>query len=247
MPNSPNAAIDDKYGKLIDMISDLKNSQNKIISSINSCREGLKLQDKKLASFDSRFDLLSNQITSVMEDNKLLKSRIEQLESKLSIVEHAQSTFPPINQDNFFAELMDRQSRVRNIILFNVPDRSTSSTDLGNDANLVDEMFNVIGVPTKPVSVHRLGKPSSKPRPIRVVMPLPSDVFQILKTKRQLSNVDKFKTIRVSSDQTLQQRKLYSSIASELKARKDRGETDIFIKFVNNCPTISKNGRAAQL
>lgn len=100
---------------------------------------------------------------------------------------------------------MDRQSRVRNIILFNVPDQQ-------NDVTFIDEIFDVIGVPTKSLSIHRLGKPSNKSRPIRIVMPSPSDVFQILKTKRQLPNVDKFKTIRVSSDQTLQQRKLYSSV-----------------------------------
>jgi len=77
---------------------------------------------------------------------------------------------------------MDRQSRARNIILFNVPDHSTSA-DQQNDSSLVDEIFNAISVPTKPLSVHRLGKPSDKPRPIiRVVMPSPSDVFQILKS-----------------------------------------------------------------
>lgn len=78
-------------------------------------------------------------------------------------------------------------------------------------------------------------------------MPSPSDIFQTLKIKQQLINVDKFKTVRVSSDQTIQQRKLYSSVASERKLRKDAGETKLFIKFVNNCPTISKNGLAAQL
>jgi hypothetical protein len=77
-------------------------------------------------------------------------------------------------------------------------------------------------------------------------MPKPSDVFQIFKFKWQLFNVDKFKAVRVSSDQMLQQRKLYSSVASELKLCKDAGETNLFIKFVYKCPTISKNGLRAQ-
>lgn len=243
--SSPSVTNDDKFNKLIDMFNDLKSSQNKIILSLNSCRESIKSQDKKLSSFDSKFDLISNQITSVMEENKSLKSRIEQLESKLSSVEQSQSNTHSINQEGFFSEFMDRQSRSRNIILFNLPDLSTSSDVHINDVSLIDEMFNIIGISTKPLSVHRLGKPSSKPRPIRIVMPSPPDVFQILKVKRQLLNVDKFKTVRVSSDQTLQQRKLYSSVASELKIRKDAGETDLFIKFVNNIPTISKNGQRA--
>jgi len=247
MPPSPTVTKDDKLSKIIDMINELKISQNKVVASINSCRESIKSQDKKLALFDSKFDLLSNQITSVIEENKSLKLRIEQLESKLSSVERSQSNNHSINQENLFSEFMDRQSRARNIILFNVPDLLTSNAVQQNDVTLIDEMFNIFGVSTKPLSIHRLGKPSSKPRPIRIVMPSPSDVFQILKIKRQLSNIEKFKTIRVSSDQTLQQRKLYSSVASELKSRKDAGESDLFIKFVNNCPTISKNGRLAQL
>lgn len=243
-PTSPITPKDDKFSQLIVMINELKTSQSKIISAVNSCRESIKLQDKKLTSFDSKFDLLSNQITSVIEENKSLKLRIDLLESKLSSFEQPQSNNHSVIQESLFSEFMDRQSRARNIILFNVPDHSTSA-DQQNDSSLVNDIFNVINVPTKPLSVHRLGKLSNKPRPIRV-MPSPSDVFQILKVKRQLFNVDKFKTVRVSSDQTLQQRKLYSSVATEMKMRKDAGETDLFIKLVNNCPTISKNGQRAQ-
>jgi hypothetical protein len=60
LPISPLVSNDDKFSKLIDMINEFKNSQNKIISSINSCRESIKSQDKTLASFDYKFDLLSN-------------------------------------------------------------------------------------------------------------------------------------------------------------------------------------------
>lgn len=54
-------------------------------------------------------------------------------------------------------------------------------------------MCNIISVPTKPVFVHRLEKLSSKPRPIRVIMPSPFDVIHILKIKRPVLYVDKFK------------------------------------------------------
>ncbi|VVC38680.1 Hypothetical protein CINCED_3A024184 [Cinara cedri] len=93
----------------------------------------------------------------------------------------------------------------------------------------------------KSLIVNRLQKLSTKPRPIRIVLQSTSDVFQILKVKRQLLNVDKFKNIRISFIRTLQQRKLFSSIASDLKLRKDIGKTGLFIKFINNCPTISMN------
>jgi hypothetical protein len=41
-PTSPLVSKDDKFSKLIDMINELKSFQNKIISSINSCRESIK-------------------------------------------------------------------------------------------------------------------------------------------------------------------------------------------------------------
>lgn len=61
---------------------------------------------------------------------------------------------------------MNRQSRDHNIILFNVPDFSISNADQQNDTTLIEKMFNIIGVPTKPLSIYRLGKPLSKPCPI---------------------------------------------------------------------------------
>lgn len=113
---------------------------------------------------------------------------------------------------------MDRQLRVRNVLIFNVPDVLISGSDILNETVLVgggnNTIFNNIGVSIKPLAVHRLGKLSSKPRPIRIVLPSLSDVFHNLKVKRQLLNVGKFKYIRVSSDRTLQQRKLFSSVAS---------------------------------
>jgi len=63
MPSTPITPKDDKFSQLIVMINELKNSQSKIISAINSCRESIKLQYTKLISFDSKFDILSNQIT----------------------------------------------------------------------------------------------------------------------------------------------------------------------------------------
>lgn len=79
---------------------------------------------------------------------------------------------------------------------------------------------------------------SSKPSThIRFVLFSSSDVFQV---KQLLFNVDGFKTIRVSADKTVQQCKLYSSVAFESKLRKNAGETDLFIKFFNNCPIIKK-------
>lgn len=90
-----------------------------------------------------------------------------------------------------FSEFMDRQSRARNIVLFNVPEfSSTVPADKCNDtSSFLTDLFNTIGLKIRPVSVYRLGKPSSKSRPLRIVLPTPGEVFEILKVKRKLLNV----------------------------------------------------------
>jgi len=99
-------------------------------------------------------------------------------------------------------------------------------------------VFNTIGV--NPVSALHLGKVSSKPRPLRVSLPSFTNVFEILKVKRKLSAIDRFSTIRISSDLTILQRKYLSSITSELKSKKDDGQHSLFVKYINGLPTISK-------
>lgn len=101
---------------------------------------------------------------------------------------------------------MDRQSRERNITLFNVPERFNSPSHT-QDISIVKDVFNSIGIQANSVSIHRLGKKSGKPRSLRIVLSNPADVFEILKLKRKLLGVNNLNTIRISSDQTLLQPK----------------------------------------
>lgn len=226
-----------KINQLVDMVKDLKNQQNKIIVSLNSYRDSIKTQDKKI-------DLLSTQLTEILDDNKSLRIKVEQLETKLLDIKHTQNTesLGATAQEKVYSELLDRQSRARNVILFNIPEPSVPGQS--QDTSTAKDILNTIGVQTNPVSIHRLGKLSNKPRPLRVTLPNSSDVFEVLRVKRQLLNVSNLNTIRISSDQTLQQRKCFASIMTVLKSRRDSGESDLFIKYINGLPTILKNDRA---
>lgn len=76
--------------------------------------------------------------------------------------------------------------------------------------------------------------------PIRVILLTPADDFEVLKVKRRLPETVKYKSVGITSDQTVEQRSHFAKVMSDLKRKKDAGENDIFIKFVNNIPTISK-------
>lgn len=123
-------------------------------------------------------------------------------------------------------ELLDCQSRARNIILFNVLEFSASLPGQLDDTSFLKDVFTTMSILVNLVSVNRLGKISSKLRLLRVTLPAFTVVFDILKVKRNLIDISRLSTIRILSDLTLQQRKYFSSIISELK-RKNAGEHNL--------------------
>lgn len=120
MPTSTDETIDtnETLKQILDTVNELKSTQNKIIASINSCRESSKTHEKKYVIIESKLDTLSNQLAEVISENKSLKAKIEQVEGKLTTLKTAAS--PGANVEPVYSELMNRQSRVRNIIFFNI-------------------------------------------------------------------------------------------------------------------------------
>lgn len=110
-----------------------------------------------------------------------------------------------------------------------------------DDKLFISNIFRRIDVSVDPINVLRSGKASNKNRPTRATLPTQYDVFEILKNKRKLKNVDEFKNITISTDRTLIQRNHYKSVIDELNARKNAGENNLFIKYINNLPVVSKN------
>lgn len=86
----------------------------------------------------------------------------------------------------------------------------------------------------------------NKPHSLRIILPTPADVFEVLKAKRKLLDVNNLNTDRISSGLTLQQLKYFSSIMADLKSRRDKGENDLFIKFFDGLPTISKTTKQSR-
>ena len=92
-----------------------------------------------------------------------------------------------------------------------------------------------------PGLVARLGQKSSKPRPLKVTLHEPSDVFIVLKNKHKLRASSTYSSIRISPDRTIMQRNQLRDIIEKLEERKTAGETNLVMKFVKGVPTISKN------
>uniref|UniRef100_A0A2S2P704 Uncharacterized protein n=1 Tax=Schizaphis graminum TaxID=13262 RepID=A0A2S2P704_SCHGA len=229
----------DKLDKIIKSINEIKVTQNKLIASVNSFREDKKLLDKKFADIDGKLDNITRQFDVILANNVSLNTKINQLESKVSQLEAGCSNSSSLNQEQTLAEISDRHSRSRNIILFNIPESATQSNL--DDKNTISSIFQQIGVLVEPINCLRLGKLSNNCRPLRATLPNQHDVFDVLKNKRKLSDLANFKNISISSDKTLLQRKHLKNLFDELNSRKTAGETNLFIKYINGLPVISKN------
>jgi len=133
-----------------------------------------------------------------------------------------------------FNELHDRQSREKNIILFNVPE-SINDVD---DTSLVNDILAKIDAPVAISHIVRLGKLEPKPRPIKITCEKKSDVRLILKSKNRLRNLPDKKFIHVTVDWTTSQRSFYNKVREQLSIRKNNGEYNIYIGYIKGVPTI---------
>lgn len=64
-------------------------------------------------------------------------------------------------------------------------------------------------------------------------------IYDSKKNRRKLkdNNID----IQISTDKTLLQRQYLKNIISQLNQRKENGENDLYIKYVNGNPVITKS------
>lgn len=191
----------EKLDKNIKSINDIKATQNKLIISVNAFRDDKKLLDKKFSDIDGKLDIISKQFDEILANNISLTTKIEHLESKVTQLEVGSRNSTSLNQEHIFAEISDRQSRSRNIILFNIPETPVQPNS--DDKTLISNIFKKIDLSIEPINIIRLGKTSNKCRPIRATLPNLHDVYDVLKNKRKLLNSVDFKLVSISTDRTL--------------------------------------------
>lgn len=147
-----------------------------------------------------------------------------------------------IGRDELFEEVvsecMEREKRSCNAIFFGIAETE--------DASVADQVTPIISAlssdPGSLIKAFRLGKPRSdgKPRPIKVILKTKQNALNILKNGSKLKDNNLFSNVYIRSDKTPCQQAFERKVRSELKARTDNGENDLFIKYTNNVPSISK-------
>ncbi|VEN42330.1 unnamed protein product [Callosobruchus maculatus] len=119
------------------------------------------------------------------------------------------------------AEVMERQERASNLIIYNV-NESVKPTHA--DRNSEDR------------EAVKLGKNSSnRARPIKVILKTSGEAKQVLRDR----NLIKTPGIKIYGDQTKAQREYFKKIKAELERIVADGDNTKTIRYINNVPTIA--------
>lgn len=222
-----------KLEDLIKSITELKTSNAKIISSLNSHTEKINRLDKKID------DLFKN-ISILMEENRNLKLKIVNIEERILCIENKTQIQQYSFEHDTIDELMDRQVRSNNFILFNLPENKN-----GSDLENIKYIFTALNENIKNVTFYRIREIEStipdRPRPVRVCLTDQSDIFTILQAQKDLKNSTKWSNIHFSSDKIIKQRDEMANLRKTLQNRRKKGEQNLIIKYVNGTPKIINN------
>lgn len=219
--------MEEQLNLIAKTLNELKSNQSKMMNSLNS-------QNEKLTALSNNYKSLSSTVTKLLEDNNKLNSKLLNLEKKVSSLYENKFT-----ENDIVLEIMDRQSRLNNLILYNLPEQP-----INGDSNSIKQLLDIMDVKVSPINITRLGTAktdlSTRPRPVKVAFSNSHEVGSILRSQKKLNSNPNFKDLRFASDRTKKQRETMSALRNELNHRRDKGETDINIKYVKGIPCIVK-------
>ncbi|KAJ3644178.1 hypothetical protein Zmor_026849 [Zophobas morio] len=164
----------------------------------------------------------------------------EQINSAKSIINQQ----PPMSQsfEDVVQEVLERQKRSSNIIVFNVPEHSKSiprSKRLNKDKRFVSELSVDHEYDYANFHCQRLGKfNASRITPIKVFLNSEQDVSNIIRKAENLITTEQYKDIRLSYDRTPKQLDFYKQLKQEMNDRIRQGETNLKIRYYNGSPRI---------
>lgn len=225
--------MDSKIDEIIKYITELKALNRTVISSFKS-------HTKKLNRLIKKVDELLINVSTQLEENREFKSKIGDIGKKILTIENSISQIENYSFEHVIVtELMEIQSRSTNILLFNLPE-GDDHKDLENIKNIFSDLNeNILHF-----TFTRLGKFKSttpdKPRPVIIHFTNQSDVSTILRVQKNLKSSMKWSNIRFSSDKTIKQREEMANLRKTLQLRRDNGEKDVIIKYVEGIPSIVK-------
>ena len=147
--------------------------------------------------------------------------------------------------EEIIEEINERNKRQRNLVIFGVTEPNQNlSTEAreNNDKSQVSDILHTV-IPelnTNDIKPIRLGRFAvDKSRPIKIRLDNDNDVFKVIRHCNTLKNSRYRNKVFISMDRTPRQLEYFKMIREEFNRRKNAGENNIKIKYVNGIPKIT--------
>lgn len=160
-----------------------------------------------------------------------LLNKIDILEEKINMLSNQNvldNNLP--NETLLVEEIMERQNRASNILIFNLTESNQDNTKAEEIlSDLIQENVTI-------TEYARIGKKNKKGiRALKIRLPKQSIATKIITAKKDRI---KDKNIYISADLTKCQRTHLNKLKEELRTRRENGEDDIVIRYVKGTPKI---------
>lgn len=168
---------------------------------------------------------------------EILKSQLEKTDQNKSDNKGSYE-----NPEEMYSEIADRIERSRNLLVYNIPENPSKDLQvrISHDESSISDILSDIEINAGNFKSIRLGRPGTRPRPIKVIFNDASIASQCFKRRRNLNNES---NIRFGADLTIMQREHIKAVYKELDDRKSKGENNIIVKFIRGVPRIVENLR----
>ncbi|KAJ3646692.1 hypothetical protein Zmor_024268 [Zophobas morio] len=197
--------------------------------------ECIRSKSRKIHFYCANCDIVAT-INNLKEELAGVKSELNELKNSQGKVIH-QDSVKKLSDDDILMEIEDRNHRAANLVLFNLPE----SSEMNSSERKNDDMFRCrkIVIPENKNNVVnsqnciRLGKfDNDKVRPVKIIFENPHQAIDALRTYKRSDN------LYLNRDLTPRQQNYNFVIRTEFKNRLEKGEDNIFLKYVNGIPKI---------
>lgn len=153
---------------------------------------------------------------------------------------------PVVQTEEIIQEVIERQKRQNNIIIFGIPeqDNSLDNTQRTEQDNLVtNNVLHLVkpSLQTNVIKIQRLGRynlDNTRARPIKVTFDNCTEISDILRNGKNLKSKAEFNMVSLSLDRTPKQLEYYKLLKQQLTERIAKGENNLRIRHFNGVPKI---------
>ena len=195
------------------MLIDLKNGAETLKTEhISSQKDVIRLQSELLASKTDQLQSLQTTVKTSVQDTV----KAEFVSYSAAVQKTQTQVLAPENLKTVVRNVVEEEDRSRSVIVFGLPESADEQL-----CDKIGDVFQEIGEKPR-IEANRLGKSSGnngKVRPVKVTLSSSITANQILVKAKTLRQSDKFKSVFICPDRSLEQRVKHRKLVLELKSK----------------------------